>query len=156
MVAAPDSRKAVTRAIGYLQAVRYPPTNAWQFLDEILLNAVARGCVRASPEHLSDLQRTIVAASAVADASVGSIRQIYLELAGIAENAPLRTIAEILLSVTCPVTDLNAPAGWSDTADLQLLFERLAARDPARARRAYLNHAQQRRAAFEVVINQRS
>jgi DNA-binding FadR family transcriptional regulator len=147
MVAAPDRRKAVLRAIGYLQAVRYPQSNAWRFLDEILLEAVARGAACASPARLHSLQRAVSAVSLPSGASVDTIRQLYRELAGVADNAPLRTIAEILLQVACPISDPPAPARWSDPADLQLLFERLAAGDPARARRAYLSHAQSRRAA---------
>jgi DNA-binding FadR family transcriptional regulator len=147
MVAAPDRRKAVLRAINYLRAVRYPQTNAWRFLDEILLEAVARGAAGASPDRLHSLQRAVGAVSLPSGASVDTIRQMYRELAGVGDNAPLRTIAEILLQVACPVSDPPARVRWGDPADLQLLCERLAAGDPARARRAYLSHAQSRRAA---------
>jgi DNA-binding FadR family transcriptional regulator len=147
MVAAPDRRKAVLRAFRYLQAVDYPQTNAWRFLDEILLEAITRGSARANPIRLYALQRAVNAVSSPPDVSMGAIRQMYLELAGVSDNAPLRTIAEILLLVASPVTDPKILVRWSDLADLQLLFERLAANDPARARRAYLSHAQSRSAA---------
>ncbi len=72
---------------------------------------------------------------------------MYLELADVAGNAPLRTIAEILLLVACPEGGADRAAHWGDPGNLQLLIERLAAKDPAGARRAYLGHAHTRGAA---------
>jgi len=77
-------------------------------------------------------------------ASVSAVRRMYLELASVGGNAPLRTIAEILLLVACPTMDPGRLVRWGDVADLQLMFERLASKDSAGARRAYLSHVQRR------------
>jgi DNA-binding FadR family transcriptional regulator len=150
VVAAPDRRNAVFRALRYLQIVGYPRTSAWRFLDEILPAAVARGSVRAQPDSLLAARRAIGAASLRSGVSVGVVRQMYLELAGLAGDAPLQTMAEILLLLACPDARVKSPAGWSSPADLELLSERLAARDPAGARRAYLSYAEKRRASDSV------
>ncbi len=146
IVAAPDRRKAVLRAFRYLQAVNYPPTDAWRFVDEILLEAMARGCVGASKEHILSLQRAIGVVASPTGASVCAVRQMYVELAGVGGNAPLRTVAEILLLVACPM-DPHSLVRWNDAADLELMLERLASKDSAGARRAYLSHVQRREAA---------
>jgi hypothetical protein len=78
MVGEPDRRKALMRALRYLQAVGHPQANAWRFLDEILLQAVARGCARASTAQIHSLRRAASAMSSVGGASVGAVRKTVL------------------------------------------------------------------------------
>jgi DNA-binding FadR family transcriptional regulator len=144
MVAAPDRRKAVMRALGYLKTADYPRHRAWQFLDQILLVAMERGAARAEPERVRVAHDALGYLSAHAGPSVGAIRQVYIELAGVAGTAALQMIAEILAHVACPEENPAVSTARVDASLFRAILRHIAVGDAASARRAYLVYARQR------------
>jgi DNA-binding FadR family transcriptional regulator len=144
MIAAPDRRKAVMRALGYLQATGYPEHKAWLFLDQILLEAIQQSAIHSNSTHLNSLETAMEALHRPEGTSIDAVRRMYIALAGVAGSPALQTVAEILLLTACPATNSNLPILRSDLANLELLLGYIATRDPARARRAYLAWAKER------------
>jgi DNA-binding FadR family transcriptional regulator len=144
IIAEPDRRKAVMRALGYLQATAYPRHSAWEFLDQILMEAIQQGGAHGKSKHFESLATAIEGLRPQGGASIEAIHGVYIALAGVAASPALQTVAEILMLVALPPKKAKISVSPTELAHLELLMERVAARDPARARRAYLSYARER------------
>jgi DNA-binding FadR family transcriptional regulator len=144
IIAEPDRRKAVMRALGYLQATAYPQHSAWEFLDQILMEAIQQGGAHGKSKHFESLDTAIEGLRQQGGASIEAIHRMYIALAGVAASPALQTVAEILMLVALPPREAKISVSPAELANLELLMERVAARDPARARRAYLSYARER------------
>jgi DNA-binding FadR family transcriptional regulator len=143
LVAAPDPEVAVQRAVAYLGSTSMQPQNIYSYLTRLLLEALSRS---GDANHAAALASFRTALDGAAAANSRAVREshgeLYLAIARLSGNAALQIFVRILTRCL-PQAAYVRSAKTSVLPMLEDVYQSIAVRDVARARRAFLQYAQE-------------